>query len=135
MNLLREPLVHFLLIGAALFAIFSFAGRWTSDAENHIEISSAQIKQLIEGFRIDYKREPTADDVQKLIADYVREEVLCREAWKRGLDRNDTVIRQRLRRIFPCRESALSRGSVNHSLNLTAYEFPMRSRYRAGFSH
>jgi hypothetical protein len=97
MKLLREPLFQFLLIGAALFAVFSFAGRWTPDAENQIQITSAQIAQLIKGFRIDFNREPTPQDVQKLITDYVREEVLFREAKKRGLDQEDSGIRQRLR--------------------------------------
>ncbi len=42
-------------------------------------------------------RPPTAEEIRGLVDDYVREEVYYREAMALGLDRDDTVIRRRLR--------------------------------------
>jgi len=97
MKLLREPLVHFLLLGAALFGVFSLLGKVTGDRAAQILVTPDRIQQLISGFNLDFKRPPTTQEVDRLIDDYIREEVLCREAWVRGLDREDPIIRQRLR--------------------------------------
>ena len=59
--------------------------------------------QLVNYFRIDFKREPTAADVQKIIDDYIREEVLCRQAWAEGIDRDEPKIRLQLKQMMEVR--------------------------------
>jgi hypothetical protein len=99
MKFLREPLVHFILLGIALFAIFGLAGKIINDnpSQTRIVITPAKIDELVKGFKLDFKRAPDAADLDKLVNDYIREEVLCREAWAQGLDKDDRVIRARLR--------------------------------------
>jgi hypothetical protein len=96
-RLLKEPLVHFLVLGAALFVAFQLAGKNAAGAPGAIVITRAQIESLAAGFSRTWQRQPTADELDGLIQDRVREEVLCREAIALGLDKDDTIIRRRLR--------------------------------------
>jgi PPIC-type PPIASE domain len=96
--LLREPLVHFLLLGAVLFALDLWF-RAPSDATGggEVVVSEARIRSLAQNFRRVWQRPPTRAELDGLIKGYVREEVLYREALALGLDRDDTIIRRRLR--------------------------------------
>ncbi len=97
MKLLREPLVHFLLLGAGLFVVSGLVGRRTGDDPGQIVVTRGQIEHLATGFGRFHRRPPSPDEVEGLIRDHVREEVACREAVALGLDREDPIIRQRLR--------------------------------------
>lgn len=104
-RLVRDPLIHFLIAGAALFALLSAVNPpGAADADKTIAVT----REKLVGF-IQYRSkafEPNAaerilaglqpEERQRLIADYVREEALYREAKALGLDANDYVIRQRL---------------------------------------
>jgi hypothetical protein len=94
---LREPLLHFLLIGAALFLLFHFLGGGRSEAPREIVVGEARVEALAENFAKTWMRPPTAQELKGLADDYVAEEVYYREAIAMGLDRDDTVIRRRLR--------------------------------------
>ena len=96
-RLLREPLLHFLLIGAGLFLLYNALNRGQSDAPREIVISEARVEALAENFATVWMRPPTAVELKGLIDDYVAEEVYYREAVAMGLDQDDTVIRRRLR--------------------------------------
>ena len=94
---LREPLVHFLLIGAALFLFFGWTGGSGGPNSSRIVIGPGQVEHLAVGFARTWRRPPTQQELKGLIDDYVREEMATREARSMGLDRGDTVIRRRLR--------------------------------------
>ena len=96
-RLLREPLVHFLLAGGVLFAIFGRGGSSTGIADRQIVVSEADISRLAEGFSRTWHRPPAADELEAQIQDYIREEVLYRTALTLRLDKDDTIIRRRLR--------------------------------------
>ena len=96
-RLLREPLLHFLLIGTALFLLYGALNRGRSDAPREIVISAARVEAIAENFATVWMRPPTAVELKGLIDDYVAEEIYYREAIAMGLDRDDTVIRRRLR--------------------------------------
>jgi hypothetical protein len=95
--LLREPLVHFIVLGLALFAVYGALDRDRADVAAAIVVSRGQIEHLAVGFSRVWQRTPTAEELDGLIRDYIREEVYYREAVAMGLDRDDTVIRRRLR--------------------------------------
>lgn len=95
-RLLREPLTHFLALGAALFLWYGVSGGGPA-ADNRIAVTPAQIDQMVQIFGKTWQRPPTPQELQGLIDDFVREEVLFREASAMGLDRDDTIIRRRLR--------------------------------------
>lgn len=97
-TLLREPLLHFLLLGALLFALDAWLRPAPiADSGGEIVVSEGRIRNLAQGFRRTWQRPPTRAELDGLIQDYIREEVLYREAVALGLDQDDTVIRRRLR--------------------------------------
>ena len=91
----REPLVHFLALGAALFLLVEWRG--AGGAEKRIAITRGQIEHLATSFEAVWLRPPTREELEGLVDDYVREEVAVREAVAMGLDRDDAVVRRRLR--------------------------------------
>jgi hypothetical protein len=95
-RLLREPLLHFLVLGAALFGVHHLVAR-RSPASERIVVTAGKIQNLAETFRLTWQRPPTPQELQGLIADFVKEEVLVREARQVGLDQDDPVVRRRLR--------------------------------------
>jgi len=95
-NLAREPLLHFLLLGALIFVAFKFISSETSQP-GKILITQGKIESLETGFSRTWRRPLTASELEGLIRDYVREEVFAREAVALGLDKDDTIIRRRLR--------------------------------------
>jgi parvulin-like peptidyl-prolyl isomerase len=95
-KLLREPLIHFLLLGAALFAVSATLVKGTGSEPEKIIVSQARIEHLATGFALTWLRAPTAEELEGLVRNYIREEVYYREAMAMGLDRDDSVIRRRL---------------------------------------
>lgn len=96
-RLVREPLVHFVLLGAALFAAFSWRSGHSSADTKSIVVTQGRIEHLANTFVLTYQRSPTEQEMESLIQDSVREEVYAREAVTLGLDRDDLIIRRRLR--------------------------------------
>ncbi len=97
-RLIREPLIHFLLLGAAVFALYRFVGT-DSGARRADTILATQgnIDRMIEAFARTWLRPPTQAELRGLVDDYVREEAAYREAVAMRLDVDDTIIRRRLR--------------------------------------
>ncbi|MDE2372119.1 MAG: peptidyl-prolyl cis-trans isomerase [Burkholderiales bacterium] len=98
-RLLREPLVHFLLIGSLVFAFQAWRGAARPAAAAHADIvvTPARVSNLAANFERTWMRAPTPAELQGLVHDHVTEEVMVREALRLGLDRDDPVIRHRLR--------------------------------------
>ena len=95
MQIFKEPLLHFVLIGAVLFGFYSFINR--PDSSGRVILSSENIQSLETQFSNDWNREPSAEERLELINDYIREELAVREGLELALDENDPVIRQRIR--------------------------------------
>jgi len=97
-RLLKEPLLHFLLVGAGLFLAYSLMQREVGGREpGQIVVTLGEVEQLATSFAKTWQRSPTPEELAGLVRDRVREEVYCREAMALGLDRDDTIIRRRLR--------------------------------------
>ena len=96
-NIWREPLIHFVLIGAALFLWFELDSAPEKNEPNRIVVSARQSAQLGAQFQRTWMRPPTTEELDGLIESYVRDEVYYREALSMGLDREDPLIRQRMR--------------------------------------
>lgn len=95
-RILREPLVHFLALALLIFAAHGLL-RTGADAPEKIVVSASKIEQMAKVFTKTWQRSPTADELKGMIDDYVKEEILVRQALELGLDRDDTVVRRRLR--------------------------------------
>jgi hypothetical protein len=96
-RLLREPLLHFLLIGIGLFALYDVLRGGDTGAPRDIVVTEARVEALAESFATVWMRPPTPEEIRGLVDDYVAEEIYYREAIAMGLDQDDTVIRRRLR--------------------------------------
>jgi hypothetical protein len=97
-RLAREPMFHFAIIGLALFLIFAARNDAApEDTSRDIIVTPAQVAGLAAAFEATWKRPPADSELDGMVEDFVREEVYYREAVALGLDRNDTVIRRRLR--------------------------------------
>ncbi len=97
MRLLREPLLHFLVLGAALFALFGVVSKKDAEAPATVVISAARVASLADRFARTWRRPPTQEELQGLVEDDVRDEIFYREGRAAGLDRDDFVIRRRVR--------------------------------------
>ena len=97
-SILKEPLFHFLLIGLAIFAYFEATSEpQEKETFNDIVISSQTLERIGERFEATWKRPPSPQERNALLEDFLREEIFVREALALGMDRNDPVIRKRLR--------------------------------------
>jgi hypothetical protein len=96
-RLITEPLVHFLLLGGLLFAVFSLRADRGRPAGDAIVVSEGKIAHLAALFARTWQRPPTRSELEGLVADTIREEAAYREALALGLDRDDTIVRRRLR--------------------------------------
>lgn len=94
---LKEPLVHFLLAGLALFLFFAWRGDAIDPESRTITITEAQVERLAAGWTQTWQRPPTQAEIDGLIRDHVKEEVYYREGIRLGLDQDDTIIRRRIR--------------------------------------
>ena len=99
-RLLREPLVHFLILGGMVFLLFHAAARPDALQDGRIIVSGGRIEQLATAYVRTWQRAPSAEELDGLIEDYIRDEVLYREALAMGLDKDDSVIRRRMRQKF-----------------------------------
>jgi peptidyl-prolyl cis-trans isomerase C len=90
----RDPLVHFLVLGAAVFAVH----RWVvaSAEPNAIVLSQPVVRGLVQEHVRRTGSEPTAEETQALVDTFVGNEILYREALAHGLDRGDIIVRRRL---------------------------------------
>jgi hypothetical protein len=96
-KLLREPLVQFLVAGALLFAYFEWRGGGSGPGSTRITITPGLVEHLASGFARTWQRPPSDEELKALIDEHVREEIATREATAMGLDRDDAIIRRRLR--------------------------------------
>ena len=93
----KEPLVHFLLIGGLLFALYQWRG---GGGASRIVITQGQVAALASSFERTWMRPPSDVELKGLVDDFVREEIAVREAASQGLEDGDIVIRRRLRQKF-----------------------------------
>ena len=95
---MRDPLVQFLLAGAALFILYSaIQSPNTFDPESkEIFLPAAQIELISSNFARTWNRPPTSEELGNLIDSFVHEEIFYREALALGLDKNDSTVRRRM---------------------------------------
>jgi len=99
MKPLQEPLFHFFIIGAVLFGAHALLNRTEDGVEQQrkqIHIGQGEVRWLTETWTLQRQRAPTHEELQGLVAEFLNEELLAREAREMKLDEDDTVIRRRL---------------------------------------
>jgi PPIC-type PPIASE domain len=120
-RLLKEPLLHFLVLGAAIFAVYNWLPKRSSAGPGKIVITQGEIEHLATTFAKSWQRPPTAEELAGLVRERVREEVYCREAMALGLDSDDSVIRRRLRQKMEFVSDDIAAQSEPSDADLNAY--------------
>ena len=136
--LLREPLLQFLVLGAVLFGLFSIIDKKEANAPAKILISTARVATLADGFSRTWRRPPTEQELQDLVENYVRDEVFYREGKAAGLDRDDVVIRRRVRQKmeFIAEDMVGAEPSEEHlAAHLASYPERFKVEDRLTFRH
>ncbi len=95
-TLLREPLVHFLLAGTALFLLVALFGNDRADQGDSVVVTADDIQRLADIWEQQWQRPPTEAELLGQLRAYIRIEVLYLEGLALGLDQEDSVIRRRL---------------------------------------
>jgi peptidyl-prolyl cis-trans isomerase C len=139
-QLWREPLVHFLLLGAVLFAGYAHfdRGHGTGDMSRQIRLSGDDLAQLAMLFQSQWKRDPTPDEFARMVETKVQEEVLYREGLAMGLDKDDTIVKRRMaqKMQFVAEDVAAARTPTSSELrdwfakNTDKFQDPPRVSFR-----
>jgi hypothetical protein len=97
-QLAKEPLLHFLFIGALLFAVFGLTREEPPPvaSQSRVVVTPADIDRLVAMWQRSWNRLPTPPEVSELVESYVQEEIFYREAMAMGLEKDDPVVRRRM---------------------------------------
>jgi len=97
-RLLREPLIHFLLIGAVLFGLYGLtqSGPPATAPSKEIRLSLDEIGQLTLLYQSQWRRPPTPQELERMVENKVQQEILYREALAMGLDKDDEIVKRRM---------------------------------------
>ncbi len=128
-RLLREPLVHFLLGGALLFALYAAVADDPVDARDRIVIDEVRVANLATTFQRTWLRPPTRVELDGLVREFVDEEILYREGLALGLDRDDAVIRRRMRQKMEFLSTDLGGQEVASEAELAGFLSANRERF------
>lgn len=92
----RQPLVHFLLIGAALFAAYRVRNPGDDAASSTIAIDRGRVQWLADTFATQVGHRPSRAELDNMVRAFATEEMSYREALALGLDADDSIVRRRL---------------------------------------
>jgi peptidyl-prolyl cis-trans isomerase C len=95
---LREPLLHFLVAGLAMFVLDRALNPTAVEQgnRNRIELTNDDLRQLEVGWVAQWRRPPIPEELRGLLENKIREEILYREALALGLDQGDTIVKRRM---------------------------------------
>ena len=137
---LREPLLHFLLLGLSLFAVYAYMhrGRLGIESSREITISFDELRQMDMYFESQWHRQPTPEEFRALVEDKVREEVLYREGLAMGLDKDDTIVKRRMAQkmqflaedVAAAHEPSTAELKIWFEKNTSKFALPSRYSFR-----
>jgi hypothetical protein len=136
----KEPLLHFLAIGALIFGIFALVNNDQRFAGgNKIEVTAGDIERLSDNWSKKWNRPPTETELRGLLDSYIREEVYYREALALGLDRDDTVLRRRLMQKMEFLSNDIAELNAPDETALNKFFLDYQDKYklpaRVSFTH
>ncbi len=95
---MREPLLHFLLIGLGLFIVYSWLHRGQSGVEpsHEVALSFDDLRTIDLLFESQWHRQPTGEEFNAMVENKIQQEILYREALAMGLDKDDIIVKRRM---------------------------------------
>jgi hypothetical protein len=139
-KVVKEPLLHFLVIGALVFFVFSLVNKDEVNLDDKkIVVSAGDIERLSANWSKKWNRQPTEDELKGLVNSYIKEEVYYREALALGLDKDDTILRRRLMQKMEFLSNDLADLSNPDETALNEYFLKNKDKYelptRISFTH
>lgn len=131
----KEPLFHFLIAGLALFLFTLWRGEETDISERTIIVDEDRVSQLASQWEMAWRRPPAAEELDGLIRDNIKEEIYYREAVRLGLDRDDPIIRRRLRSKMEYLATSQVEFAEPDEAELNRFFQKNRARYSANPAH
>ena len=126
---IREPLVHFLLAGLAIFIFSAWRGEPADPASRTIAVDAEQVSRLAAAFAQTWQRAPRPDEIDALIREHIKDEIYAREAIRLGLDQDDPIIRRRLRQKMEFLSASAVDTAQPHETTLVAWLARNPARY------
>ena len=126
-RLLQEPLLHFLLIGIALFVVQGMVA--APNSADAIVVSEKIVDELAREHEVRWTRKPTDQELAGLVDAYVRDEILYREGMALGLDRDDQLVKRRVRQKFEVMAEEQSAREAPSDADLNAYMAKNANRF------
>jgi len=99
-KILKEPVVLFILFGLILFVAYQYVTDYYDQQNKRIEVSQAQVELLRESFTKTWNRQPTEQELNAQIENFIKDEIFYKEAVAIGLDKSDVAVKRRLRQIM-----------------------------------
>ena len=139
-KLIKEPLLHFMVIGALIFVVFAVVNKEEISLDGKkVVVSAGDIERLAANWSKKWNRQPTESELKGLIDSYIREEVYYREALALGLDKDDTILRRRLMQKMEFLSNDLADLSNPDEAALNEYFLANSDKYelpaRISFTH
>ncbi|MDO8423511.1 MAG: peptidylprolyl isomerase [Parvibaculum sp.] len=128
---IREPLVHFLVLGGLLFAAYGIINRDAPPPASTVLIDNGVVADILQRYEAVWKRPPTPKEMRGLINSYIRDEVLYREGVAIGLDQDDPVVRRRIRQKMDVMAEEAGRADAPDDAAMQAYLDKNAARYMA----
>lgn len=136
-NLLREPLLHFFVLGVFLFVLYGLVSDQSGRSADEIVVDQTRVAGMIATYEKTWRRQPTELELQGLIDAWVREEILYREGVAVGFDLNDPIIRRRVsQKMSFVADGMVPRTPTDEELNawlrqnIGDYQIPARYTFR-----
>lgn len=133
-KILKDPLIHFLLIGLVLFIVYNLVNDQSTDRDEII-VDSNEIKQLAAKWELQWKRPPTTEELTNIIVQDVRQEVFYQEGLKMNLDHNDEIIKRRLSQKMEFLSNDLATLSEPTDEELKIYFNAHKDKYMLPYSY
>ncbi|MBW2223313.1 MAG: peptidyl-prolyl cis-trans isomerase [Deltaproteobacteria bacterium] len=138
-RLLSEPFARFLILGAAIFAMYAAFGGNTDAPSEELVIDETFVRSITDAWQAKRLRPPTADELSSEIHNRVRQTLLYREGLARGLDRDDIIIQRRVAQKMDFLAAELAGVDEITQAELRAYYQAEPSRFesagRVSFEH
>jgi hypothetical protein len=127
-RILKEPFIHFLLIGGLLFLLYGMLN--TERDESEIVIDENLVNELVAKWELQRNRQPTLEELENLIDEYIQQEVLYKEALVMKLDHNDEIVKRRLAQKMEFISDGLTESLQPTKEMLMAYYEKNKSNYK-----
>jgi peptidyl-prolyl cis-trans isomerase C len=127
-----RPILHLLIFGALLALIIAVAKGPPGESENvrRVVVTDADVEHVKARFARTWNRPPTAIELRDALGQYVRDEILYREAMERGLDRGDPTVRLVMVRKITMLGTSQIDASEPTGEEIKAYFSLRQERYR-----